>query len=190
MWFVYSQPICAGRRESEETDWNHKTGGSSGTKQVYMWCQCACVTLIAIAAPIFIAILVWSASDTLPTHCTQDNDGIFGQVWVSPMLVNYVNGGFSLIYVSYLVQCSVCFWRCNLILLVRWFIIMGRAWASSKLLIYYLVMGHSWICHCWLFKQHIHVQVAKSSPIPAISPARVAIVATHTWTKLYIEIVN
>ena len=44
------------------------------------------------------------------------------------------------------------FWRCNLILLVRWFIIMGRAWASSKLLIYYFVMAHSRICHCRLFK--------------------------------------
>ena len=36
--------------------------------------------------------------------------------------------------------------------LVRWFIIVGRAWASSKLLIYYFVMTHSRICHCRLFK--------------------------------------
>ena len=36
-------------------------------------------------------------------------------------------------------------------------IIMGRAWASSKhrLLIYYLVMAHSKMCHCWLFKPNL-----------------------------------
>ena len=34
-------------------------------------------------------------------------------------------------------------------------IIMGRAWASSKLLIYYFVMAHSRICHCLLFKPNL-----------------------------------
>ena len=36
--------------------------------------------------------------------------------------------------------------------LVRWFIIMGRAWASKKLLIHYFVMTHGRICHCRVFK--------------------------------------
>ena len=61
----------------------------------------------------------------------------------------------------------------------------GASLSNSKLLIYYFVMAHSQICHC-----RIHVQVAKSSPMPAISPARAANVATHAWTKLYTEIMN
>ena len=34
-------------------------------------------------------------------------------------------------------------------------IIMGRTWASSKLLIYYFVIAHSRICHCQLFKPNL-----------------------------------
>ena len=34
---------------------------------------------------------------------------------------------------------------------------MGRAWASSKLLIYYFVMAHSGICHCRLSSQGSYI---------------------------------
>ena len=45
-------------------------------------------------------------------------------------------------------------------LLVRWFIIMGRGWASSKLLIYYFVMVHSRISHCHLFGPNLITHIS------------------------------
>ena len=71
------------------------------------------------------------------------------------------------------------------------FIIMGRSWASSELLIYYIVnMAHSQICHCWLFKQHTCSQVLRDQCQPFLQPGQLTWLHIHglsftpkSWTK-------
>ena len=60
-------------------------------------------------------------------------------------------------------------------LLVRWFIIVGRAWAS-RTLIYQFVTAQRGICHTQVDVSTSHMPTARAATVS---------VTTYGWTKLY-----